>query len=273
MGVARVVEIVVGVDEADLASGLLWEAGVAAVAEEPASERTVRLRADVPAGGRAAVAAALGGRWPFVLTEIDDGWEGWRAHAEVVAVGASVVVRPPWVPLGPVADDVIVIEIDPARTFGHGAHPTTRLCLAEVEQALTDCPGASVLDVGCGSGVIAVAAAALGARRIVAVDVDPSAVDATVDNAAANGVADRLTVSTAPVAEVEGSHEVVVANIGAATLIALAADLRARVASPGRLIVSGLLADQVDGVTDALDPLVVRSSVERDGWWVVTLDA
>lgn len=270
-GTARAVEVVVAPDEADLASGLLWGAGVAAVAEHPEDGGRVRLRADVPHGGVDAVRAALGGRWPVAEVRVDDGLDAWRAHAQVVRAGRRLVVRPPWVPPGQVGPDDVVVEIDPGPTFGHGAHPTTRLCLAALEEELAARPGATVLDVGCGSGVLAVAAARLGASRVVAVDVDPAAVEVTRANAAANGVADR--VSAALVAPREGSmasvaegFDVAVANIGAAALVSLGPDLVSRVAPGGALVLSGLLDPPPPEVAAAYSELDEPDAWVIDGW-------
>lgn len=293
---ARAVEVEVAAEEADLASGLLWGAGVTAVAEHPAGDRRVRLRADVPDGGVAVVRSALGGRWTVVAVDVgDDGLDAWRDHAEVVTAGRRLVVRPSWVSLGPVADDALVLEIDPGRSFGHGAHPTTRLCLATVEDLLDARPQAAVLDVGCGSGVLAVAAARLGAVRVVAVDIDPAAVAATSANAAANGVADRLEVvavvagrsdadptvlarsdrvGAIPLRQdgsVDGRFDVVVANIGARALVDLAPALRAHLAPGGTLVLSGLLDPPPAEVAAAFAPLEVAEVRRLDGWVALLL--
>lgn len=267
-------------DEVDLASGLLWGAGVSAVAEHPHGPGRVRLRTDVPDGGAAAIEGALGGRWAVRVVEVaDDGLDAWRAHAEAVAVGRRLVVRPPWVPLGPQAPGVAVLEIDPGPTFGHGAHPTTRLCLAIVEELLDGPSSArSVLDVGCGSGVLAVAAAALGATEVVAVDVSPEAVEATRANADRNdvgGVVDVRLVEgedgTDPLRPASGRWDLVVANIGARALVALAPHLRERLAPGGHLALSGVLDPPPAEVAVAFAPLVVVDHRTLDGWSALVL--
>lgn len=268
---ADAAEVRVPVDEVDLVSGLLWGAGVTAVAEEPAEDGTVVLRVDVPAGGVEALAAALGGRWAVAAVSVDGGLDGWREHARVVRAG-PVVVRPPWVPLGPVAAGEVVVEIDPGASFGHGAHPTTRLCIALLADLVADGEPAAVLDVGCGSGVLAIAAVLLGAPRAVAVDIDPAAVAATRANAERNGVADRIDVRLADGTGATG-FAVVTANIGAAVLRALAPDLIAAVAPGGSLVLSGLLDPPPADLAGAFAPLRLTRTEHDDGWTALVLAA
>lgn len=279
MGRARSVEVRVAPDTADLVSGLLWSTGISALSEEPLDDGRVLLRVDVPAGGIEAIRAAVGDSADSIIeVEVDDGLDEWREHAKVAWVGRRLVVHPAWLPLGEVEADSVVVELEPGRSWGHGAHPTTRLCLAEVER-LADAGGVrSLLDVGCGSGSIAVAAALLGVDAVVACDIDPGAVDATRDNAARNGVAERITVRQVPdasagdpLADIDGAFDVVVANIGAATIAALAPHLLARLAPGGTLVLSGLLDPPPPSVTAAVAPAAVRRTEELDGWVALTL--
>jgi ribosomal protein L11 methyltransferase len=236
---ARQVRVAVPAAEAELAADALWQAGAAAIEERPG-----QLLAGVADGGDLdALLAAVASRWPAEVVEVDlDGaLDAWRAHARAVRAGHRLVVRPPWVPRppGPGVD----IVVDPGRAFGHGAHPTTRLALEQIDARVAR--GERVLDVGCGSGVLAVAALALGASSAVAVDVDPEARAATCANAARNGVADRLAVLD-DAAQVTGRFDLVVANMLLPDLAAVAPDL-ARAAAPGApVVVSGLLERQVD---------------------------
>lgn len=260
-------EVVVAGADVDLASGLLWGAGVTAVAEHPEADGRVRLRVDVPPGGRPAVDDALGGRWAVVEVEVvDDGLDAWREHAVAVPVGDRLLVRPPWVDAE--AGDRIELVIDPGRAFGHGAHPTTVVCLEAVARLVG--PGAAVADVGCGSGVVAVAAARLGAASVVAVDIEPAAVAATDDNARRNGVADVVTTALAadpgaPLAGTDpGSFDVVVANIGAAMLVGLAGHLLA--AARGPLVLSGTLDPPPPEVVAAYGGADAVTVLARDGW-------
>jgi ribosomal protein L11 methyltransferase len=145
------------------------------------------------------------------------------------------------------------------------------LSMRALREVLFD--GASVLDVGCGSGVLAVGACVLGASRATAIDISPASIPITTANAWANGVANRVDVATTPLAEVEGTFDIVVANILAPTLIELADDLRRVVGPSGVLIVSGVLADRHDHVEAALLPLRRIRRATLDGWAVLTLSA
>lgn len=266
---AWTVEVEVSSADADLASGLLWGAGVSAVGEADMDDDQVRLTTDVPPGGMDAIEAALGGRWIARRVEqADDGLDGWRPHAQIVRAGEHLVVQPPWLVAAVVAaPDDIVLDIDPGRSFGHGAHPTTRLCLAEIERLVR--PKATVLDVGCGSGVLSVAAARLGADRVVAIDIDQAALAATAANASTNGVS--IDVSDRPLSTMDDRFDLVLANIGAATLADLAADLCARTATNGRLVLSGLLADRWPATAAMFPDCIVDRTTDLDGWTTVVL--
>lgn len=285
----QAIEVTVEAGQVDLVSGLLWTASVAAVAEHLVDDDMVILRTDVPPGGVAAVADALAGIAASeairVVEVLDDGLDAWRAHAEIIEVGRRLLVRPPWLPWeGPDDDhdeELIVIELDPGRSWGHGAHPTTRLCLVEIERML-DAANAekrevTVVDVGCGSGVLSVAAALLGAARVEAFDLDPEAVKATTENARRNGVADRVQVhrvepghSLTPLDALNAPADVIVANIGAATLVDLAPHLLAHLAPTGKLVLSGLLDPPPPEVTAAYAPRVLTITTLA-GWSALTL--
>lgn len=258
--------------EVELAADMLWSLGVVAVEERPCDgggcELWTSLGDDLVAAE--AALADLSARWSWRWEEVDATVaDSWRQFAQPVQVDDGVVVCPAWVP-APASDD-LVIRIEPGATFGLGDHPTTRLSLVALRRCLADQPGAAVLDVGCGSGVLAVAAALFGAGTIVAVDITPAAVPTTLDNAERNGVAGRIAVSTTPLAEVDGEFDVVVANILAPTLVELAPDLMRVCAADGVLVLSGVLADRFDHVVAALVPFGVVAVDVLDGWAAVTL--
>lgn len=272
------VEVVVSTADADLVAGLLWGTGIAALVEDDQGDGTVVLRCDVPPGGVDAARAVVGSRAARIgLVQVDDGLDAWRDHAGVVRVGRRLVVHPPWVPLAAIGPDDVVVELEPGRAWGHGAHPTTRLCLAEVERLCDEAGIDRMLDVGCGSGALSIAAARLGAGHVVACDIDPAAVAATSENAGRNGVGARVETRLVagdaddPLAPIGGAFDVVVANIGAASLVALAPHLLARLGPDGVLVLSGLLDPPPASVAAAFAPLRVVDDVRLDGWTALTL--
>jgi ribosomal protein L11 methyltransferase len=190
--------------------------------------------------------------------------DAWKPFARPVTVG-RLEVRPTWLDVDdePPGPGCVAVVVDPGRAFGYD-HPSTLLCLAEVDARVQR--GTSVLDVGCGSGVLAVAAALLGASPVVAVDVADAAVDATQRGAARNGVA--IEVSTRPVGEEGRTFDLVLANIGAATLTALAPAIAGRVAPGGALVLAGLLDAHVPAivVTYEGEGLDLAGVGERSGW-------
>ncbi len=157
------------------------------------------------------------------------------------------------------------LRLDPGLAFGTGTHPTTAMCLRWLDAGLP--AGATVLDYGCGSGILAVAAARLGAARVTAVDIDPQALAATRANAAANGVGDRVRV-LAPEALAPEPVEVVLANILAGPLVELAPVLAAHLAPGGHLVLSGLLAAQAPAVAAAYAPWLALAEWAREAEWV-----
>jgi ribosomal protein L11 methyltransferase len=162
-------------------------------------------------------------------------------------------------------DEAVVVTLDPGLAFGSGTHPTTALCLQWLDGL--ELAGQSVLDFGCGSGILALAALKLGAARAVGVDNDPQALLASVDNAERNGVADRLSVYT-PESEPEHRYPVVVANILAVALDALAERLAARVEARGLIALSGILDGQDTELLLRYAPWFEELRVARQDDWV-----
>ena len=199
---------------------------------------------------------------------VDDGdWtDAWKAHYVPQRVGRVVVV-PSWLeePLGP---GEVAITLDPGMAFGTGLHPTTRGCL-HLLQEVSPTP-ADVLDVGCGSGILALAALRLGAERAVGVDTDPLAVTATRENAERNGLGDRVTAvaGTLP-ASAEARHPLILANLVAAVLVELAPRLAAHLAPGGVLLASGIIEPRAAEVIDAMRRVGLTVTDRRDdGEWV-----
>jgi ribosomal protein L11 methyltransferase len=263
-------------DEVDEASGALWSGGVDGVEERAGVEPgRIELLGGVPAGRIDPVLAELGDRWPVRVQSVrsDEGLDAWREFARPWRAGARTVVVPSWLDVpewaGP---DDLVLRIDPGHTFGSGSHPTTRMCLAELESLVT--PGSSVADIGCGSGVLAVAAARLGAAAVVAIDLDPAAIEATRSNAERNEVEGLIDASVNADALLEaGAHDVIVANIGAATLRTLAPAIVGALGADGVLILSGVLDEQVDEVMNVFVELgfVLAATAAEDEWRALLL--
>lgn len=185
----------------------------------------------------------------FRIVAETDWAEAWKQHLTVLHVGRRLVIRPSWLPYTP-AEGEVVVELDPGMAFGTGTHPTTQMCLLALEDWMR--PGARVLDLGTGSGILAIVAAKLGAGRVLALDTDPQAVGVARENVYRNRVADRVRVARGSLAQAVGRFDVVVVNILARVLIEMAEQgLARRLAQEGRLIVAGLLAGQEEEVRDA----------------------
>ena len=192
----------------------------------------------------------------------------WRDHVVPIQVAPGLVVRPAWLP---VLREVGVTEvaIEPGATFGLGDHPTTRLCAAAIWG--TRPAPRRVLDVGAGSGVLAITAVLAGAEHATAIDIADVSPAVVIDNARRNGVSDRITASTTPLEHVDDTFDLVVANILAPELVALAPHLL-RVLAPGAtLLLSGLLDGRYDHVVRALAPLALTKVDELEGWAALTL--
>lgn len=188
-------------------------------------------------------AAALDPIAAVSATRIDsENWaENWKRHFPPLPIGERLWVCPPWAPAPPPGR--LAVVIDPGMAFGTGNHATTSACLELLERHLP--PGADVLDVGTGSGVLSIAALRLGARRAVGVDTDPLATTAARENAARNSVAGGFEVRSS-LEEVAGEFDLAVANIQLNVLLELEAAIAARLGPGGLLIASGLLRGDLD---------------------------
>jgi ribosomal protein L11 methyltransferase len=256
--------------------------------------RPAIVRAYLPArdatAARAAVTGAetaLGHLQAFELRTIgpletrivhEEDWaHAWKAHFPVLRVGRRLVIRPTWRRHRRSPNDV-VLALDPGMAFGTGLHPTTRLCLAGIEawagagrfrSGGAPKGGTRVLDVGCGSGILAIAAARFGAETVLGVDTDPIAIEATVANARRNRLGRRIRARQGSLPTGEASFDLVLANLIASLLVSLADALAAELRSGGRLLASGIFTDREPEVRSAfaaagLD-VVGRSD---DGDWV-----
>jgi len=269
-----VLALVVSVPVADveLASDSLWSLGVVAIEERVVADG-VELWTSLGDDEDSLTAAATQSLapWAWRLLEVDESVaDTWRDHAGPMWIDDDLVIYPAWIPF---EDDsgATVLRIEPGATFGLGDHPTTVLSMRALRRALR--PGCTVLDVGCGSGVLAVGACVLGASQATAIDIAPASVYVTRANAAANAVADRVDVSTTPLAQIDAQFDIVVANILAPTLIALADDLARVVAPSGCLILSGVLSGRHQNVETSLHPLQRTHRETLDGWAAITMAA
>lgn len=201
----------------------------------------------------------------------EDWAEAWKAHYHPLRIGRRLYVRPIWVDVDATASDV-VISLDPGMAFGTGAHPSTQLCLEALED-LTQ-PGARVLDLGSGSGILSIAAAKLGAARVLALDIDPIAVEVAQKNVEQNGVADKVTVQEGSLESVVTSSrrfDLVVVNILARAIIQMCEQHLGDVVRPGgSAIFSGIIQDQADEVEAALHRTGLEPYARRqDSDWVL----
>lgn len=205
----------------------------------------------------------------FAAVEDQDWERAWMDLFQPMRFGARTWIVP-WnheLPDEATAADAAIIRLDPGLAFGSGTHPTTALCLRWLDTLAThdELQGRSVLDFGCGSGILALAALKLGAAGATGVDNDPQAIIATADNAERNGV--RIDTFM-PADEPAASYPVVVANILASALDALAETLAARTATAGRIAMSGILAGQEHELLQRFAPWFDALRVEREEDWM-----
>ncbi len=289
--------VVAANDDVEAASDILWQLGVRAIEERHATSGSnggtgvVELWTavgDEPEAIERAV-VALRGRWEHRVVEVsevvDEAAQTWRDFAAPMHVADDLVIVPAWQDVEPSPTGVssVVVRIEPGGAFGLGDHPTTLLSLRALRRLLDGRSGrsgrsgrlgdaaADVIDVGCGTGVIAVTAALLSHRPVRAIDVASAAVEATIDNAMRNGVSELVEVDTTDLTDIDLDYDVVVANILAPVLVALAADLRRVTRADGRLVISGILDASHQHVLDALAPMVAVRTDVLDGWACVEL--
>ncbi|MEN6441225.1 MAG: 50S ribosomal protein L11 methyltransferase [Syntrophobacter sp.] len=189
----------------------------------------------------------------------DEDWsETWKAHFKPLRVGRHFLVAPTWERVSPGPEDLLIL-IDPGRAFGTGHHETTRLCLEWLETWVGKQPAGrdhapgSLLDVGTGSGILAMGAALLGFEHIVGIDNDPEAIEVAVPNLELNNLTEKIRVTCASVQDIRGAFDVVISNIQSMPLIRMAEPMVSRVRDGGRLALSGILTEQAEEVRDAYE--------------------
>jgi ribosomal protein L11 methyltransferase len=266
-------------DVADLVAAIvLAESGRGASVVESGSATVVQ--AWIPEACAAELGARLRERLASLAGAIsetlvpDEDWSlGWRRHFRAFRVSNRLVVKPSWESWPP-ADEPdaacsadLVIEIDPGGAFGTGTHASTRLALRALEHAVA--PGDTVVDVGCGSGILSLAALLLGAGRVVALDVDSAAVECTRRNLEAQGMAHRSQVLMSEgLASLGSRADVIVVNITAEAVMAVGREVPARLREGGRYVASGLLETSLPAVQESLQEagLSVARTETLDGW-------
>ena len=203
-------------------------------------------------------------------------WENnWKQYFKPFAVGEKFIIKPSWETCDN-PDGRIVLEIDPSSSFGTGTHNTTQLCICELERLVQ--PGDRLLDMGCGSGILSVAARLLGAEDICAVDIDPNAVNIARENADKNGFA--LTTYVGDVTHnaklddaIGGGYDIIVANIVADVIMGMQEVLKRKLKDDGTLIVSGIIAPRADEVQESLvgAGFVLHNRQQSGDWVAMTL--
>lgn len=181
------------------------------------------------------------------VIEDEDWGSNWKKHFTPFAIIDGLVIKPTWEGYVPQPDEV-VIEMDPGMAFGTGHHATTSLCMEFIRSVVRERPG-RVLDVGTGTGILAMAAALFGAPEVMAIDNDPEAVAAALENVAHNGLQDKIAVEITPLESLEGQYSLVVANIIHDVLLQMVDDLTRLTADGGSLVLSGILKEmQADNI-------------------------
>ncbi|MGB3736825.1 MAG: 50S ribosomal protein L11 methyltransferase [Ilumatobacter sp.] len=280
--IERTIVVTVDAALADIVTDRLWQLGVRAVSEVGLPDGRVDVSTSV-GNDDVAIARATGAldpAWPVEVRDLD---------ASIVQVAAEFL-SPTWYSPGkvcipascldakwsgsdPIDSADLVTVIDQGSAFGLGDHPTTRTSMALLAQLLDsgDQTCDRLLDVGCGTGALAVLAAQLGVPTIRAIDIADAAVESTLRNETLNDVVGRIEVDTTPVAMVDGRWDVIMANILAPVLISMADDFHRLLRPGGSLIISGILADRHDHVLAALDPLTPVDSLTHEGWISIEL--
>ena len=262
-----------------------WDYVDDALLERIAGVARVKFYVPDDKAGREQMAAALKGIENPVSTAVlrEEDWAyGWQKYYQPMAVGERWYIVPEWERGKPVPDGRTAVYLNPGLTFGTGSHASTQLCLGLLEKYLK--PGDTVLDLGCGSGILSIAAMNLGAERALGVDIDPKSVDVAYENAALNGIGrDRYTVRAGDVlsdkALVEelagtGPYRVVLANIVSDVIIPLSAQVGRYMSSDGIFMCSGIIDTRADEVEGALkkNGLRILERLERDGWCALAAD-
>ncbi|NNE20452.1 MAG: 50S ribosomal protein L11 methyltransferase [Myxococcales bacterium] len=265
-------------EQLELAELRLWELGATGLEQR---DQTTLVR-DATSGGAVVIAAFPDeASAQHALHEMQSQYEAeilyvpqadwateWRRGFGAQRIGKRLLLHPSWEPAESKPGDV-VLTIDPENAFGSGDHETTRLVLQVLDERVG---GAErVLDVGCGSGILSIAALRLGANSAIATDIEEDSVIVTERNAELNGVGPLIRASTLPLAEVDGVFDFVLANIETRVLVQMPNDLQARLAPDGLLVLSGILRPERDELLSAYSPMTLEQCLEEGDWCACVL--
>ncbi len=206
----------------------------------------------------------------YLIKDDEDWANNWKKYYHQVPVGDKLLIKPSWEDLEDEFKDRLIVEIDPGMAFGTGTHETTYMCLEALEKYVQD--DDVVFDVGCGSGILGIAAAKLGAKEIVAVDLDEKCVETSIENAKLNGVKGKMEVHLGNLLDVvDGTANIIVSNIIAEIITGLVFDLREHLVPNGIFIASGIIEEKIPMVVDELErnEFEILDIKKKNGWSLI----
>lgn len=206
----------------------------------------------------------------YLIKDDEDWANNWKKYYHQVPVGDKLLIKPSWEDLEDEFKDRLIVEIDPGMAFGTGTHETTYMCLEALEKYVKD--DDVVFDVGCGSGILGIAAAKLGAKEIVAVDLDEKCVETSIENAKLNGVSDKMEVHLGNLLDVvDGTANIIISNIIAEIITGLVFDLREHLVPNGIFIASGIIEEKIQMVVDELErnEFEILDIKKKNGWSLI----
>lgn len=206
----------------------------------------------------------------YLIKDDEDWANNWKKYYHQVPIGDKLLIKPSWEDLEDEFKDRLIVEIDPGMAFGTGTHETTYMCLEALEKYVKD--DDVVFDVGCGSGILGIAAAKLGAKEIVAVDLDEKCVETSIENAKLNGVKGKMEVHLGNLLDVvDGTANIIVSNIIAEIITGLVFDLREHLVPNGIFIASGIIEEKIQIVVDELErnEFEILDIKKKNGWSLI----